>query len=476
MKRLTRKNRQKIGMAGFVLLAGSLPTLAARHVSPDILLITADDMGTTAGCYGDKQALTPNLDRLAAEGVLFENGYVTHASCSPSRSSILTGLYPHQNGHIGLAGQHPEYQLRPDIQTLPAILKKAGYATGIIGKQHVKEGAPDQIPFDFEWARHNNPIITRDVRMVAQKAEEFLDLAGKRPFFLYVNYFDPHRPYDAESNQCKGLPEKPLGPDEVEPFAYLGLEGAPVRQEMAAYYNCVNRLDVGLGLLFQALEKADVLEDLLVIFVSDHGVPFTRGKTTCYEAGEQVPFILKWPGESRAGLRSTAFVSSVDILPTILDAAGIDCPPVAGRSLREVVAGRTPKEWRDSLCAEYTSHAPQHLYPRRSIRTERWKLVHNLDSSRANPVPYIGATRPNPGVTEIEPGFEAAYKTTEHPPEFELYDLEKDPHETVNLVGNPELATVLMKLKADLMKWRQETEDPLLDPNELERLKKAHGL
>jgi N-sulfoglucosamine sulfohydrolase len=443
---------------------------------PNILLITADDMGTTAGCYGDKLAITPNLDRLAAEGVLFGNGYVTHASCSPSRSSILTGLYPHQNGHIGLAGQHPEYQLKPDIQTLPAVLKEAGYRTGIIGKQHVKEGSPDQIPFDFEWARHNNPIVTRDVRLVARKAEEFVEQAGKKPFFLYVNYFDPHRPFDAEANQCKGLPENPYGPNDIEPFAYLGLDGLPVRNEVAAYYNCVNRLDVGLGLLFQTLEKSGRLEDTVIIFLGDHGVPFTRGKTTSYEAGEQVPFIMKWPGISRSGLRSRAFVSSVDIMPTLLDAAGIDGPPSAGRSLRDVLSGKTLKNWRKALCAEYTSHAPQHLYPRRSIRNERYKLIHNLDSSRKNPVPYIGATQPKSGVTEIEPGMKAAYQTTEHPPEFELYDLGKDPYETVNLAGNPELATVLVELKAGLMKWRQDTEDPLLDPSELERLKKAHGL
>ena len=249
-----------------------------------------------------------------------------------------------------------------------------------------------------------------------------------------------------------------------------------MRKEVASYYNCINRLDVGLGLLFQTLEKADVLENTIIVFLGDHGVPFTRAKTTCYEAGEQVPFIVKWPGVSRAGLRCADFISSVDIMPTLLDAAGTDYPPVAGRSLRDVLAGSTPKDWRTELCAEYTSHAPQHLYPRRSIRTERYKLIYNLDSSRKNPVPYIGATRPKPGVVEIKPGMEAAYRTTEAPPEFELYDLSKDPHETVNVAGNPEVAGVLKRLKADLLKWRQNTDDPLLDPAEMQRLKKAHGL
>lgn len=477
MRLFNRERTQKLWMAACLTAFGVQSAISNQQSEvPNILLITADDMGATAGCYGDQLAITPNLDRLAAEGVLFETGYVTHASCSPSRSSILTGLYPHQNGHIGLAGLHPEYKLKPNIQTLPAVLKEAGYVNGIIGKQHVKEGVADQIPFDFEWARHGNPIVTRDVRLVAKKAAEFVEQAGQNPFFLYVNYFDPHRPYNAEANQCKGLPEKPVGPNDIEPFAYLGLDGLPVRKEVASYYNCVNRLDVGLGLLFQTLEKSGKLKNTIIVFLGDHGVPFTRGKTTCYEAGEQVPFIVKWPGVSRSGLRCADFISSVDIMPTLLDAAGMDGPPSAGRSLRRVLAGKTPKGWRKKLCAEYTSHAPAHLYPRRSIRNERYKLIHNLDSSRKNPIPYIEGTRPKPGVTEIDPGMEAAYKTTETPPEFELYDLSKDPYETVNIVGNPEVAEVLKKLKKELLTWRQETDDPLLDPAELQRLKTAHGL
>jgi N-sulfoglucosamine sulfohydrolase len=459
-------------LAGLGFFAAISPQAEAKPLN--VLLITTDDQGKQAGCYGDELAITPNLDRLASEGVLFDRAYVTHASCSPSRSSILTGLYPHQNGHIGLAGLHPEYALKPDIQTLPAVLKEAGYVNGILGKLHVK-AAPGQIPFDFEWASHGNPIVTRDVRLVAEKAGEFIEQAGRSPFFLYVNYFDPHRPFDADSNQYMGLPETPYDPNDIEPFAYLGLDDLDIRKEVAAYYNCVNRMDAGLGMLFQALKKAGVYDETLIVFLGDHGVPFTRAKTTSYEAGDAVPFIVKWPGVSKAGLRSGDFVSSVDILPTFLEAAGAQNPPVAGRSLRGVLQGKTPPDWRTLLFTSYTSHAPEHFYPRRAVRNTRYKLIHNLDSSRKNPVPYIGATRVRSG-TQPSPQMKSAYETMENPPEFELYDLSKDPHETVNLAGNPELATVLMELKADLMNWRQETGDPLLDPAELQRLKEAHGL
>ncbi|NOU36310.1 MAG: sulfatase [Kiritimatiellaceae bacterium] len=436
----------------------------------NVLLITTDDQGMQAGCYGDKLAITPNLDRLAAEGVLFTRAYVTHASCSPSRSSILTGLYPHQNGHIGLAGAHPEYALKPGISTLPFLLKKAGFYNGIIGKQHVNVG-PNEIPFDFEWSRSNNPIVTRDVRTVADKAEEFLKKAGSRPFFLYLNYFDPHRPYDAEANQCKGLPEKPYTAADVIPFGFLG--DAATLSDVAAYYNCVNRMDVGLGMLFDRLKQAGQYDNTLVIFISDNGPDFTRAKVTSYEAGVHVPLIVKWPEVSRAGLKCDDLVSAVDIVPTVLDAVGAECPPVAGRSLRETVQGNTPADWRKDLYSEYTSHAENHFYPRRSVRDGDLKLIHNMDSSRANPVNRRGTDNVS-GLKDS--ALKNAFSTDLHPPEWELYNLGKDPFETVNLADHPEYATELTKLQNLLQDWQKETRDPLLDPAELLRLKKAHGL
>ena len=454
------------------LVAGFVSAETGSAPPPNILLITTDDQGQQAGCYGDRLAMTPNLDKLAKEGVLFTSAYVTQASCSSSRSSILTGLYPHQNGHIGLAGHHPEYALKPGIPTLPAFLKEAGYYNGIIGKQHVNPG-PNEIPFDFEWARYGNPVVTRDVRRVADKAKEFLQGAGGRPFFLYVNYFDPHRPFDATANQCKGLPEHPYGPDDVVPFAYLGLDGEPVRKEVAAYYNCVRRMDTGLGMLFDELRSAGQLENTVIIFLGDHGVPFIRAKTTCYEAGEEVPFIVKWPGAGQPGLRCSDFISSVDIMPTILDAAGVHCPKVAGHSLRDVVQGRTPPDWRKLLFAEYTSHAETHFYPRRSVRDGHFKLIHNLDYTHPNPITQIGLTDPK-FLTHSK--MKRSYETNAHPPEWELYDLKKDPHETVNQADNPEYAERLKKLQDALMDWRVETDDPLLDPRELERLAKTHNL
>ena len=457
---------------GTVLLGASVALpgkiCAAHH--PDILLITTDDQGMQAGCYGDKLAITPNFDRLATEGTLFSRAYVTHASCSPSRSSILTGLYPHQNGHIGLAGLHPEYSLKAGIPTLPALLKDEGYYNGLLGKLHVVPA--DRFPFDYLWKEAiGKPMLTRDVRKMAELAGEFLAQAGDKPFFLYVNYFDPHRPYDAEANQCKGLPEKPYTASDVTPFGFLG--DAATLSDVAAYYNCINRMDAGLGLLFDQLKKAGRYDNTLIIFIGDNGPDFTRAKTTCYEAGLHVPLIVKWPGVSQSGLKCAALVSAMDIVPTVLDAVGAECPPVAGRSLRAILRGETPSDWRKALYAEYTSHAKNHFYPRRSVRAGDLKLIHNLDFSRANPVNRRG-TGNTAGLKDS--ALENAFATDRHPPEWELYNLDRDPFETVNLAENPEYAAELKNLQGALQDWQKETADPLLDPAELQRLKKAHGL
>ena len=439
---------------------------------PNILVITTDDMGLQAGCYGDPLAVTPNLDQLAAQGVLFERGYTTQASCSPARASLLTGLYPHQNGQIGLAGQHPEYRIKDETPNLPTILKSAGYATGIIGKLHVTP--QEAFPFDFKWPKGSNAQATRAVKTVAKEAAEFLDTTARdKPFLLYVNYFDPHRPFDKDAHQTEGLPAEPYTPEEVAPLAYLGLDGKAARAEAAAYYNAIRRMDTGLGLLYEVLKERDRWDNTLVIFVSDHGPPFTRAKTTVYEAGDHIPFIVRWPGVSVAGTRTTALASIVDIMPTVLDAAGIKPPEMAGRSLRPVLGGEVPDDWRKLLFTEYTSHTSEHFAPRRAVRDERFKLIHNLLPGQPNPVPYQGGTKPGQS-NRLDPTFASAYRTMETPPEWEFYDLQADPFELTNLIDDPNHRDGIERLKSGLLAWRQESNDPLLDPDELLRLKTAH--
>lgn len=448
---------------------------------PNILLITTDDQGLQAGCYGDPLARTPNIDRLAKEGTRFTRGYVTQSSCSPSRSSILTGLYPHQNGHFGLTNN---FSMHDGIKTLPAIMNEAGYRTGLIGKLHVN---PTEA-FPFQFKEVNSPLLTRHVRDVNAAAQKFMDMASDQPFFLMVNYFDPHDPYDDVANQCDGLPEKPYGPDDIKPFDFMGVDVPELRQEVAIYYNCVSRADTGIGMLLESLEERGLKNNTLVIFLSDNGPSFTRGKATCYEAGLHVPFIVRFPGVGSAGQVCDALVSSVDIIPTILEATEVSCSvDLPGKSLLPFLKENKHSS-RHDLFAEFTAHGIEHYYPRRSVCNKQYKLIHNLMPERSNPWSGIHIVRamgedkslrgPAGHYNATLPAFyddpahsfgapseviRQSFLTYLNPPEFELYDLEKDPYERTNLSGNPEYAEILKQLKSQLNAWRAGFQDPFTD-------------
>ncbi len=441
---------------------------ARRKKRPNILLITTDDQGVQAGCYGDPQARTPHMDQLAAEGVRFGRAYVTQASCSPSRSSMFTGLYPHQNGQLGLA--HRGYAMKAGMQTMPALLKAAGYRTGVIGKVHV--GPSDALPWD--WQGRISTMGTRDVRHVAERAGAFLSEVKKDPFFLMVNYFDPHRPY---VNQDKGLPAEPVTGEEAKPFSFLGLDTPKIRKEVAGYYNSISRADTGLGMLLRELAAAGKAENTVVIFLGDHGPPFTRGKTTCYEAGLHIPLIVRWPGRAKASHVTDALVSTVDLLPTVLAAAGLPAPKsTAGKSLAELLEGKTPN-WRGTLCAEFNSHGVKSYFPRRSIRDDRYKLILNLLQDRPNPSKGVdGCAAWKAAQDPVYDGtpVRVLYDHYDNPRRVELYDLQEDPDEFKNLAGDTAYADIEKRLLGQLQAWREETSDPLLDADTLAKLTDLH--
>jgi len=439
---------------------------------PNVLLITADDLGLQLSCYGDKHARTPNLDALAGAGVRFNTAYVTQSSCSPSRASILTGLYPHSHGHTGLAVVgNPPLDRKYHEHTLPAVLKAAGYRTGIIGKLHINPAAA--FPFDFNRNRDIGPHGTLEVRGVAGTARDFILQDRAAPFFLMVNYFDPHRPL---IRQVDGLPEKPYQKGDVPAWPFQQVESEKVLEDVADYYNSVRRLDAGIGLLLEALESTGMGRNTLVIFLSDNGPPFARAKTTCYEAGLRVPFIVRWPGVSTAGLVSDAFVSAVDIVPTVLDAVGIEVPGhLQGHSLRAVVGG-DDTNWRRTLAGEFERHTVRPFFPRRALRDDRYKIIHNLlalEQVRLGGLVTVdGDSAPRVALESAYRGTPAqeAMKRLTGPPEWELYDLHGDPNEFVNLAPHPEKAGMLERMKGLLREWQMETKDPLLDPDVVARL------
>lgn len=450
----------------------SLARSETRPPRPNILFITSDDLGLQLACYGDTVIETPHLDALAASGVQFDVAYVAQASCSPSRSAMFTGIYPHANGQYGLtAGGY--FGLRPDLHdaTIPNILKRSGYRTGIIGKLHV---APENsFKFDYTGGSHLDAL---DMKLVAQRASTFMEQAGGEPFFLMVNYTDPHayRPNGTESNtigdwsfrdRVNGIPETLVEPSEKTVLPFQRIDSPEQRKRVAGYYNCVKRLDIGVGLLLETLKRHGLDDHTLVIFIGDHGPPFDRGKASSYEGSLRIPFLVRWPGVTKP-MRSSAMVATVDILPTILDATGATSDvKMHGRSLRSVLEN-ADAPWREYLAGEDHIHGPP-WYPQRAIRDVRYKLIHNLLAGKTKPTPFvdgdIGYQTSREDRYEGTP-VRAAFDTYFDPPEFELYDLGEDPWEFHNLAGKAEYAGVEQRMKAALEAWRRETDDPALDP------------
>lgn len=454
-------------LAVLIFLAG----MPAVNAQLNVLLITADDLGVQLGCYGDTAAQTENLDALARRGVLFENAYVAQASCSPSRSAMFTGLYPHFNGQYGLLNAGVGFQLHADIQpqTIPNLLKRAGYRTGIIGKLHVGQEAE----FNFDTRLR---VDTRDVKKVAEEAEGFFRQSTE-PFFLMANYSDPHvygrsprPPQEAFPTQYLGVPAKPIPLGQVPTFPFHRLNIPEEIERTTQYYNAAKRFDEGVGLLLKALESCGETDTTLVLFVGDHGPPFFRGKTSCYEAGVHVPMLMVWPGLTSVNpaTRSPALVSTVDLLPTIMDACGIkESIRSHGNSLRFAAAENSSNRgaFREYLATEFHYHGSKPFFPRRSIRDFQFKLIHNLRAGEILPNQGIDGDMALPLAREaadLPIEVKEAFERAANPPEYELYDLQKDPWEFHNLAGEAGHAATLAKLKQALLDWRQKTEDPLL--------------
>ncbi len=441
---------------------------------PNVVLITTDDLGLQLNCYGDSTVPTPNIDALADAGIRYTNAYVTQASCSPSRSSIFTGLYPHENGQLGLA-HRGEFAMVPGLMTLPKMFREQGYKTGVIGKVHVRPAK--DFPFDYNTNEGFPANETKDVIRVRDSVVSFLDRYKRQPFFLMVNYFDPHRPYN--NLRVNGLPEDPLSAGAAEPFSFLGMASDRIMEDIAGYYNCVKRLDAGIGMLMRELEARGLTRNTLIVFLGDHGPPFPRAKVSCYEAGLKIPFILVWPGNFTAGTVRDDFVSTVDIFPTLAQASGWKgLVPGEGHSLlkrdTEIKPGTDTEDdpgsgagsGRKYLFAEYNAHQSSSFHPQRTVRFENYKLILTLLEGRT----FVGDNQPPPRLADYldqspdSPEMKAVFDNYIIPPRCQLYDISKDPDERHNLAEDPGYDSIKAILKAELQQWRERTKDPFLDP------------
>ncbi|MDA1143230.1 MAG: sulfatase [Planctomycetota bacterium] len=439
---------------------------------PNVILICSEDHGPHFGCHGDPNARTPFLDQLAAAGVRFDSHHTTCAICSPGRASLLTGLYPHQNGQINLATH--QYGMYRPFANLVSILKEHGYRTGRIGKLHV---LPEEaFPFDFVWRDPERISFQhRDVFKTAEVAGDFA-ANGSEPFLLYACFADAHLP---ELHQSYGVPENPLSGDDIQLPDFCPIDAPHIRDRLAGYYNCLERLDKGVELLVEAVRKQTGRETI-VIFTTDHGQQFIRGKVTCYEGGLRVPLILNAPGRISAGLVRKELTSHVDILPTLLEMLGLpaqDNRP--GRSLMPLANGRDVP-WREHVVGQWTGW-PGSWFPQRSIRDKRYKLIINYMPERdeAGARYYLPPGLWETSLTEADfaaapEDLKQALQRAAQPPREELYDLHEDPQEIFNLAGEEALQSIQNHLRDTLAQWQTELDDRIADPEVLAALAEMH--
>ena len=263
-----KKNRMGFGWLGVLVIWAA----SCSAVPLNILLIVSEDNGPELGCYGDPYVQTPVLDALARDGVRFNKAYVPYSVCSPSRAAFLTGRLPHRNGQIGLATH--KFAMYRDYPSMLSVFGDAGYFTGLIGKLHVNPESA--FPVDFRAIRGANfGKGQRDMTAYAKAALACFEKAGDQPFFLSINYPDAHFPLHTQDH---GLPEKLLTGADVKTLPWVGADSPRLRQFTADYYNCMARLDSGVGLLLEALEQSGKRDNTLICYIGDHGAQFSRGK------------------------------------------------------------------------------------------------------------------------------------------------------------------------------------------------------
>ncbi len=359
--------------AGQSISCGDAPSFAKAGEKPNIILFVADDLGwKDLGCYGDEQISTPNIDRLAAEGMRFTNAFVVASSCSPSRASIITGQYPHTNEVTGLTHRRKRLMLSPFATTLLDVLSEHGYNTGFEGKWHVAPYFPTAW---YGYRERLSGILPKDfpIRSSA-KALKFIEDNKDNAFYLELNYFDTHRDDCGEFSFADGFP---VDPDKIKPPEYYTLPDWPeIRLEVAKYYSNAAKMDMMIGQVLDKLDELGLAENTLVCFVSDNGAPIPGNKMTLYDRGIGTPLLLRLPGRIAAGSVNEDLVNTIDIMPTLLETAACPIPEgVQGESLLPLATGKSSDPLRDAVFTEMTYHVD--YLPMRAARTSRWKYIRN---------------------------------------------------------------------------------------------------
>lgn len=425
----------------FLLKAVATTALAAARANaqtgkPNIIYLHSHDSGRFLQPFG-YAVPTPNLQRLASEGVLFRRAFSAAPTCSPSRSALLTGQCPHRNGMLGLA--HRGFRLNDYSKHILHTLRPAGYHSVLAGLQHIAAD-PKVIGFD-EILPHKSTQAAD----VAPGAIEFLGRAHAAPFFLDVGFFETHREYPKPGPADDArytLPPAPI-PDTPE-----------TRLDTAAFHASARNMDHAVGQILDALDAHGLTGNTLVISTTDHGVSFPLMKCNLEDDGWGVSLIMRGPGGFTGGKVIDALISQLDIYPTLCDLAGVAHPGwLEGKSILPVIRGEA-KEINDEVFAEVNYHAAYE--PKRAVRTARWKYIRRFGDKHTPVLPNC-----DDGLSKSV-WLNYGWKDMQLPEES-LYDLIFDPHERNNLAADPGLKKVLGEMRTRLDDWMHRTSDPLLN-------------
>lgn len=461
-----------------VMLCAGTSVQAASNLTtpPNLVLIIADDLAwDDVGCYGHPTIRTPNLDRLAREGMRFTKGFVTAASCSPSRASMITGRYPHNTDAEELHWPVPKEQV-----TFVEKLREAGYWTAAAGKWHLGDALKDRFDqikeadpsgFQLPTGKDGKPAAVIKAKGDQSGCIDWVptlkDRPKDKPFFLWLASLDPHRDYE------EGISSRPYKLEEVRVPSYLP-DVPDVRKDLALYYEEITRLDGFVGQVLDELEKQGVADNTFILFLSDNGRPFPRDKTTLFEGGIKTPWLIRWPKGVKPGTVCDQLVSSVDIAPTMLTLAGLKPgPTIQGKDFSALLKKPTTK-FREYVYGEDNWH--DYADRARAVRSDRFKYIRN-------DYPDLPNTPPADGVRSLsyqamqrlrDKGFLTEDKLTcfkSRAPE-EFYDLTNDPNEMKNLANDPRFASELRRHQEALAAWTKETKDVMpakRSPDEFDR-------
>ena len=398
--------------------------------TPNIVFYLSDDQDLLDyGVYGNPNVQTSNADLLASQGMKFSNFYTGQAICAPSRSQIFTGMYPVKNGcmanHIGV---------KPDIKSITSLLKESGYEVVLAGKSHVK---PNKV---FDWTHYFPKINNRYLPL--EQIDDYLKNVNK-PFCLIIASDYPHGPYPQTSNYSKSdIFKLPYDP------SYIG-------NHKPGYYQNIQDDNDQLGQVLNMVDNYGLRENTMFIYASDHGL---SGKWSLKEQGLRVPFIVRWPGKIKPNTTSETLLTLVDVLPTLLEVSNTEIPSeIDGKSFLETLNGSNMKI-HDYVFGVSTRQNIREckIFPSRMVRGNRYKLIRNFNS-----VEVVNSNLgDNPFINQFA---KIGAESFPNVPYEELYDLEKDPYQKVNLINDPKYKKIRNRLSVALENWMKSQEDFLLE-------------